>query len=80
MGHDYEPLNIQMPLGVPLISRKAKRQRWLPVAITDKGTVKPIEYHGSAHINALCDADGLVSMGIGVSEIKKGMSVSVRLI
>jgi molybdopterin molybdotransferase len=80
MGHDYEPLNIQMPLGVPLISKKAKRQRWLPVTITDKGTVKPVEYHGSAHINALCGANGLVSMDVGVAEVKKGTSVAVRLI
>ena len=80
MGHDYEPLNIQMPLGVPLISKKAKRQRWLPVAITDKGTIQPIEYHGSAHINALCDADGLVSMDIGVSKIEKAAVVTIRLI
>ena len=80
MGHDYEPLNIQMPLGIPLISKKAKRQRWLPVAITDKGTVKPVEYHGSAHINALCGTDGLVSMDIGVSKIEKGTAVTIRLI
>ena len=80
MGHDYEPLNIQMPLGVPLISKKAKRQRWLPVAITDKGTVQPVEYHGSAHINSLCATDGLVSMDIGVSKIEKGTAVTIRLI
>ncbi len=80
MGHDYEPLNIQMPLDEPLISRKAKRQRWLPVAITDKGTVKPVEYHGSAHINSLCDANGLVSMDIGVSKIEKATAVTIRLI
>ncbi len=80
MGHNYEPLNIQMPLAVPLISRKAKRQRWLPVAITEKGTVKPVEYHGSAHINSLCSTDGLVSMSVGVAEVKKGTIIKVRLI
>ncbi len=80
MGHDYEPLNIRMPLGEPLVSKKAKRQRWLPVTITDKGTVEPVEYHGSAHINSLCRADGLVSMDVGVAEVKKGTSITVRLI
>ena len=80
MGHDHKPLHIQMPLEDTLTSRKAKRQRWLPVTITEKGTVKPIEYHGSAHINSLCGADGLVCMDIGVAEIKKGTSVKVRLI
>ncbi len=80
MGHDYKPLNLQMPLDEPLINKKAKRQRWLPVAITKKGTVKPVEYHGSAHINSICGADGLVCMDIGVAEVKKETSVAVRLI
>ena len=69
-----------MPLDEPLINKKAKRQRWLPVAITEKGTVKPVEYHGSAHINSLCGTDGLVSMDVGIAEVKKGKSITVRLI
>jgi molybdopterin molybdotransferase len=80
MGHDHKPLNVQMSLEENLTSRKAKRQRWIPVAITERGTVKPIEYHGSAHINSLCNADGLVCMDVGVSEIKSGTSIAVRLI
>ncbi len=80
MGHNYKPLNVQMALEEPLISKKAKRQRWLPVAITDKGMVRPVEYHGSAHINALCDANGLVCMDIGVSKIEKGTPIAIRLI
>ena len=80
MGHDYKPLSIQMPLEETLVNKKAKRQRWLPVVITEKGTVRVIEYHGSAHINALCHADGLVCMNISVAEIKKGIIVKVRLI
>ena len=80
MGHDYVSLNVQMPLNEPLINKKTKRQRWLPVAITDKGTIKPVEYHGSAHINSLCSADGLVSMDVDVAKVKKGTAVAVRLI
>lgn len=80
MGCDYKPLNVHMLLDKSLISKKAKRQRWLPVAITKKGTVKPVEYHGSAHINSLCNTDGLVCMDVGAAEIKKGTSTAVRLI
>ncbi|MHC4387550.1 MAG: molybdopterin molybdotransferase MoeA [Planctomycetota bacterium] len=80
MGHNHKPLNIRMPLEEALTNKKAKRQRWLPVAITEKGTVRAVEYHGSAHINSLCDADGLVSMNVGVAENKKGTIVKVRLI
>ena len=80
MGHDYRPLNIEMPLHESVMNRKAKRQSWLPVVITEEGTVKPVEYHGSAHINSLCGADGLVSIDIGVTEVEKGASIAVRLI
>jgi molybdopterin molybdotransferase len=80
MGCDYKPLNIQIPLEEALVNKKAKRQRWLPVAIKEKGTVRAVEYHGSAHINSLCDADGLVSMNAGVTEVEEGMFVAVRLI
>ena len=57
-----------------------KRQRWFPVEITSEGKVRPVEYHGSAHINSLCGADGLISMDVGVTEIKKGTFAAVRLI
>ncbi len=80
MGHNYKPLNIQMPLEEALINKKAKRQRWLPVEITEQGTARAVEYHGSAHISSLCGADGLVSMDIGVAEIKKGTIIKIRLI
>jgi len=80
MGHDYRPLSIHIPMDRPLISKKAKRQRWIPVTITGAGTVAPVEYHGSAHINSLCGAAGLICMDEGVTEIKKGQPVGVRLI
>ena len=80
MGHDYRPLNVQMPLHESVMNKKAKRQSWLPVVITEEGTVKPVEYHGSAHINSLCGADGMVTIDIGVTELEKGASVAVRLI
>ncbi len=80
MGHDYAPPAIGIPLGESIRRKKTKRQSWIPVAITDTGTLKPVEYHGSAHINALCIADGVVSIGVGVGEIEKGTIVPVRLI
>ncbi len=80
MGHDYAPPAIGIPLGESIRRKKTKRQSWIPVAITDTGTLKPVEYHGSAHINALCIADGVVSIDVGVGEIEKGTIVPVRLI
>jgi molybdopterin molybdotransferase len=80
MGHDYKYHDVRMPLEESIERRKTERQVWFPVAITQAGTVKLIEYHGSAHISSLCCADGLVSVDVGVAEIEKGTTVPVRLI
>ena len=80
MGHNYRHLNIHMHLDEHIKRKKTEKQSWIPVVITEAGKVKPVEYHGSAHINALCSADGLISFDIGVAEIKKETIVQVRLI
>jgi len=51
---------------------------FLPVQITGNGTVVPVEYHGSAHIHAYTQADGIMEIPVGVSEIRKGEKVHVR--
>jgi len=80
MEHDYVPLNIRMPLDEAISRKDTERRGWTPVTITDAGTLKKVEYHDSGHINALCGADGLVCMDVGVAEIQKGTIVQVRLI
>ena len=80
MGHVYKPLNVRMPMGERVTIKKTKRQKWLPVTITNEGTVKLVEYHGSAHISSLCSADGLINVDVGVTEVKADVPVSVRLI
>ena len=80
MGHDYTPPNIQMPLSETISRKDTERRSWTPIAITDTGTLRKVEYHDSGHINALSGADGLVCMDIGVAEIPKGTFVQIRLI
>lgn len=80
MGHDYSPVQVQMCLGEPVTRKDTDRQSWIPVKITSEETVKPVEYHGSAHLLAMCEADGLISMEIGVVRIEQGMAVRVRLL
>lgn len=80
MGHDYTPPNIRMPIDKTLSRNNTERRSWIPIAITDAGTLKKVEYHDSGHINALCGADGLVCMDVGVAEITEGTIVQVRLI
>ena len=80
MGHDHKPICASAPLGASIRRKKTDRQSWVPVGITDAFLAEPIEYHGSAHIGALCGAAGLISVDCGVAEIEKGTTVQVRLI
>ena len=79
MGSLELPLTLKLPMGGEYSRRKSVRKSFIPVNISE-GKVYPVEYHGSAHINALCGADGLISIPAGVAEIKKGTAVNVRQI
>ncbi|MCK4361411.1 MAG: hypothetical protein KAV70_06670, partial [Bacteroidales bacterium] len=79
MGYDYKPLNIKMPLGKTYKRKKSDRKSFIPVKIKN-GLVFPLEYHGSAHINALSDADGLIAVPIGKTILNKGDLIDVRQI
>jgi molybdopterin molybdotransferase len=80
MGHDFTPLEIKVPLGTSISRKKAARPPWIPVIITNEGKAEPLEYHGSAHFNALCGADGLLCIPKGTAELKEAAMVSVRRI
>ena len=79
-GHDFKPVVSHMQLESTITRKKTERDSWLPVIFKENGKIASIEYHGSAHINALCEADGLVCMPAGVAEIKEGTAVAVRQI
>ena len=80
MGHDFKPIISSRQLEKTITRKKTERDSWLPVVFTKSGKVAKIEYHGSAHINALCEADGLFCIPAGVAEIKEGTTVAVRQI
>ena len=79
-GHEYTPLTLRMPMAKAYRRKKSGRMSWLPVQINDEGAIVPLEYHGSAHINALTLADGLIAVPIGKTTIEKGDLVDVRQI
>jgi molybdopterin molybdotransferase len=66
---------IRLPLGRAISRRKADRLEFLPAAIGDDGRVSPVECHGSAHLLALRDADGLLQVPAGVRELAAGDGV-----
>lgn len=79
MGHAYQPVEIYLPMGETYTRKKSTRKSVLPVKI-EKGKIWTVSYHGSAHIFALTEANGLIFIPIGVTMIKEGEFVDVRQI
>lgn len=80
MGLNDHAKTFKMRLAKEIKRKKNKRLAWIPVKINSDGKIEPVEYHGSAHINALAFADGITSIPIGINEIKEGSIVDVRQI
>jgi len=80
MGHEFRPLVFQATLEKGVERRKAERDAWIPVQCAGPGTARAIDYHGSAHVNALMDADGLICLPRGIKEAGEGTVVDVRQI
>jgi molybdopterin molybdotransferase len=78
MGGDPAVRTFAAPLAQDVTRRTATRQAWLPVAITAEGEARPLAYHGSAHIHALCRADGFIVLPVGTTHLDKGALVHVR--
>ena len=79
MGMDVPYNRLRLPMGKAFERKKGERMQWLPVRLED-GRAYPLEYHGSAHINSLVNADGFVSIPIGTLNLEEGELVNVRQI
>lgn len=77
MGNKTSRPVMALPLGVAFSRHKSSRKAIVPVKIKD-GLVYPIEYHGSAHINAYVEAEGMIMLEIGVTQLREGEIVHVR--
>ena len=80
MGCDWKPLDIKLPMNERFTRKFTDSMAFIPVRITGDGFVSPVEYHGSAHISALPEADGIIAMAGGKQVLEKGEIVSVRQI
>jgi molybdopterin molybdotransferase len=78
MGHHYVPPKISLPMAKSHFQKKADREFWFPVKLSDDGKIMPLDYHGSAHIYALDEAWGICAIPQGVHELKEGERVDVR--
>ncbi|MFO7616456.1 MAG: molybdopterin molybdotransferase MoeA [Bacteroidales bacterium] len=79
MGHNWSPPQVRVEAGSPITRRNTGRLAWVPVRMGPDGLVYAVEYHGSAHILALNQADGIVSLPIGCTGADQGEYVNVRL-
>ena len=79
-GNEFERQKLLLPMGKEYNRKRSTRLSWLPVQINNEGQVIPLEYHGSAHINALTHAHGLIAVPIGQTILKEGELVDVRQI
>lgn len=80
MGHDFKPSVSQRRLTKTIVRKNTERDSWLPVRYDGQDSIAQIDYHGSAHINALCKADGLICVPSGLAKVEKGTIVAVRQI
>jgi len=79
MGHDFKPNIFSLPLGKTIKRKRAIRKSIIPIFIKDNKAYQ-VEYHGSAHINAICHAEYLISIPVGITQIEEGTMVDVRQI
>lgn len=79
-GNKSKELLLQLPFGAEFKRKKTSRKAFFPVVLSDDGTVIPVNYNGSAHIHSYIQADGIVAIEMGETEIRKGTIVDVRLV
>jgi molybdopterin molybdotransferase len=77
MGIDWNPPSFRGLLVEAVRRRNVERTEFLPVRVRG-GVVTPVAFHGSSHLNALGEADGLIRVEKGVSEIPRGTEIDVR--
>jgi len=78
MGSTEQPLSLSIPLGMDYVRKSSEMMFFIPVRITGEGTALLPEYHGSAHINAYAEANGIMEVPAGINKLEKGEIVHVR--
>lgn len=68
----------QLPMGEANSRKKADRALFFPIQISPDSKAFPLNYHGSAHLNAFEKAEALACFPIGKTELKEGETVDVR--
>lgn len=78
MGHSFAQKILTFRLGEEFKRKNGDRVNLAPANLNAEMEIVPVEFHSSAHINALSEASYLLEVPIGVTTIKKGDLVNVR--
>jgi molybdopterin molybdotransferase len=78
LGADYSPTRIKARMKSGYTRKNGTRLGVIPARITEEGEVEPIRFNGSAHINAIPQADVLLEIPAGTTTIEKGEMSYVR--
>ncbi|MDQ1258077.1 MAG: molybdopterin molybdotransferase, partial [Candidatus Hydrogenedentes bacterium] len=65
----------QVAVEAPFRRKHGGRMGFYPCQINAAGRAESVAYHGSAHLLALCEADGFIQVPQGVTEIPAGGTV-----
>lgn len=79
MGLNHKPTLIKGILDTDIKRRDTLRNEYRPV-IYNSGTISPLNYHGSSHIDALAKANALIRIDKGINVLEKGKEYYVRQI
>jgi molybdopterin molybdotransferase len=75
-GMKHNVRYVTLPLTHDFHRRNAERMAFVPCQLESGGTLKPVKYHGSAHLQALMDCDGFFIVSKGITEIPADEKVS----
>ncbi len=66
---------LQLPVAHDIKRKKAKRLAFVPCKLNSDGTLSRIDYHGSAHLQALLSSDGFFVMPEGIDSVPSGQTL-----
>ena len=79
MGIESAPRVVTGTLAQEVKRRDAERLEYRPVRLEGRRIV-PLSYHGSSHLSALREAEGLIRVEIGTTRLEEGSELDVRLL
>lgn len=79
MGIASRPRMAGGALAETIKRRDAERLEFRPVRLEGRRII-PLSYHGSSHLSALREAEGLIRIEIGTTRIEEGSELHVRLL